>query len=109
MMWRNGYHGNPCQVGDEQNRFVCLTHDADTARAIARMPELLRASQMLGAVMSRGINLLMAAEALGVMPEGYCFCSRDRIGDDSKTHEPECRDMRAAMDDFRGKTSAVQK
>lgn len=38
-----------------------------------------------------------AAQALGSMPEGYCFCSTDRIGDDSKAHEPECADLRAAL------------
>ena len=38
-----------------------------------------------------------AAQALGAMPEGYCFCSANRIGDDSKTHEPECADLRAAL------------
>lgn len=38
-----------------------------------------------------------AVKALGAMPEGYCFCSEDRIGDDSKTHEPECRDVRALI------------
>lgn len=42
-------------------------------------------------------RLTGAAEALGAMPEGYCFCSRNRIGDDSKTHEPECADLRAAL------------
>ena len=36
-------------------------------------------------------------EALGAMPEGYCFCSENRIGDDSKTHEPECADIRALI------------
>lgn len=38
-----------------------------------------------------------AAQSLGAMPEGYCFCSENRAGDDSKTHEPECRDLRAAL------------
>ena len=38
-----------------------------------------------------------AVEALGAMPEGYCFCSKDRIGNNSKTHEPECRDIRAML------------
>ena len=42
-------------------------------------------------------RLTGAAEALGAMPGGYCFCSRNRIGDDSKTHEPECADLRAAL------------
>ena len=42
-------------------------------------------------------RLAEAVEALGAMPEGYCFCGKDRIGDDSKTHEPECRDLRAAL------------
>ena len=41
--------------------------------------------------------LTEAMQALGAMPEGYCFCSENRIGDDSKTHEPECRDLRAAL------------
>lgn len=41
--------------------------------------------------------LRSAVEALGAMPEGYCFCSKDRIGDDSKLHEPECADLRAAI------------
>ena len=42
-------------------------------------------------------RLVDAAEALGAMPEGCCFCSADRIGDESKIHEPECRDLRAAL------------
>ena len=42
-------------------------------------------------------TLRAAAQALGAMPEGYCFCSKDRIGDDSKTHEPECADLRIAL------------
>jgi len=42
-------------------------------------------------------SLQLAAESLGAMPEGYCFCSKDRIGDDSKTHEPECAELRAAL------------
>ena len=41
--------------------------------------------------------VIEAARALGAMPEGYCFCSTDRIGDDSKAHEPECADLRAAL------------
>ena len=41
--------------------------------------------------------LVSATEALGAMPEGYCFCSENRIGDDSKTHEPECEDLRSAL------------
>jgi hypothetical protein len=42
-------------------------------------------------------NLRDAAQALGAMPEGYCFCSANRIGDDSKAHEPECAELRAAL------------
>ena len=44
-------------------------------------------------------ELRSSIEALGAMPEGYCFCSKDRIGDDSKIHEPECRDLRAVLGD----------
>ena len=42
-------------------------------------------------------RLVEAARALGAMPEGYCFCSANRVGDDSKIHEPECADLRAAL------------
>jgi hypothetical protein len=42
-------------------------------------------------------RLMLAIKALGVMPEGYCFCSADRIGDDSKVHEPECAELRDAI------------
>ena len=42
-------------------------------------------------------RLVEAVGALGAMPEGYCFCSAHRIGDDSKVHEPECRDLRATL------------
>ena len=42
-------------------------------------------------------HLVEAAQALGATPEGYCFCSTNRIGDDSKAHEPECADLRAAL------------
>jgi len=45
-------------------------------------------------------DLISAIEAAGVMPEGYCFCSENRIGDDSKIHEPECRDLRKALKEF---------
>ena len=46
---------------------------------------------------TREATLEDAIKALGAMPEGYCFCSKNRIGDDSKIHEPECRDLRAAI------------
>ena len=42
-------------------------------------------------------RLVEAARALGAMPEGYCFCSANRVGDDSKIHEPECADLRATL------------
>lgn len=42
-------------------------------------------------------RVVALVEALGAMPDGYCFCSKERIGDDSKVHEPECRDLRAVL------------
>jgi hypothetical protein len=45
----------------------------------------------------RAERLRSAVEALGAMPEGYCFCSQNRIGDDSKVHEPECADLRKEL------------
>lgn len=44
-------------------------------------------------------KLLDAVGALGAMPEGYCFCSKERIGNDTKVHEPECADLRAILKD----------
>lgn len=41
-------------------------------------------------------DLYGALGALGAMPSGYCFCSRNR-DPDKDTHEPECRDARAAL------------
>lgn len=43
--------------------------------------------------------LLDAARALGGLPDGYCFCSRDRDGARTEGHEPECRDLRKAIAD----------
>lgn len=49
-------------------------------------------------------TLLEASGGLGALPEGYCFCSNNRIGDDSKVHEQECADMRAAIHAAKGGT-----
>lgn len=49
---------------------------------------------------TRVTNLIRAVEALGAMPEGFCGCSKNRIGDDSKIHEPECRDVRKSLKEF---------
>jgi hypothetical protein len=40
--------------------------------------------------------LRVAAEALGVIGGGYCFCSAGRDPDKAK-HEPECADLRVAI------------
>ena len=36
------------------------------------------------------------AQALGAMPNGYCYCSKERDGGKSQ-HEPECAGLRAAL------------
>jgi hypothetical protein len=59
----------------------------------ADLPPTLAQAKMVEEVR----KLVEAVEALGAMPEGYCYCSRDRIGDHSKIHEPECADLRAAL------------
>lgn len=41
-------------------------------------------------------RLREAATALGVMPDGICFCSKNRSGGRG-WHEPECRNLRAAL------------
>ena len=73
-------------VGDgSQSDPLCSQAAAEIIRLTARVAELVE-----------------YAQALGAMPEGYCFCSENRIGDDSKTHEPECHDLRAALEDKHG-------
>jgi hypothetical protein len=42
-------------------------------------------------------QLVEAIQGLGAMPEGFCFCHENRIGDDSKVHYPECHDLRNAL------------
>lgn len=39
---------------------------------------------------------LEAICALGVIGDGYCFCSKDR-DPDKRMHEPECRDVLSAI------------
>lgn len=73
-----------------------MTHPIEQAAdAVERELTDLRAK--LAVAVARAKVLEDTAQALGAMPEGYCFCSANRIGDDSKTHEPECADLRAAL------------
>lgn len=67
------------------------------ASRIARVPEMEARILADTEALKAADGLVAAAEALGAMPEGYCFCSEHRIGDDGKTHEPECADLRAAI------------
>jgi len=82
--WLAHVEHNWNDAGTEQRRISWAEAEAN-ARLIAAAPDLL------GAI-----------EGLGAMPEGYCFCSEHRIGDDSKVHQPECRDLRAAIAKARG-------
>ena len=95
-------------------RFIAYAREAVPALA-ARLAEVeAERDTTRGALMNAGIalhtakreakdaeaanaKLREAAEALGAMPEGYCFCSKDRIGDDSKNHEPECAELRTIL------------
>lgn len=82
--------GRPCRIVINKNAWMHRKASnflwrLKTRSRIAIMSETLKP------------NLREAIEALGAMPEGYCFCSKDRIGDDSKVHEPECADLRAAL------------
>jgi len=52
-------------------------------------------------------SLLSATQALGAMPEGYCFCSSNRIGDNSKQHEPECAELRASLSGVTSTTRSI--
>ena len=83
----------------ENEELDFLRHEGGPDSVAAMETELatLRASE--AAALERVAALTEAAQALGAMPEGYCFCSKDRIGDDSKIHEPECHDLRAVLGD----------
>ena len=41
-------------------------------------------------------KLREAIEAHGMLPNGFCVCSNNRDGEKSN-HQPECRDLRAAL------------
>lgn len=66
------------------------------------LAELQALRAELAATQAKLARMVEAAEALGAMPEGYCFCSQNRIGDESKTHEPECRDFRLLLQKIKG-------
>lgn len=72
--------------------------DRECKLAEAQVDRLLALSTSMDADFAKFVE---AVQALGAMPEGYCFCSKDRIGDDSKEHEPECADLRALLMDGR--------
>lgn len=108
---RSGWQ-DPSQCSVEHLRQLLYTHlDKGDPVDVANICMMLRhyeastaheyeSSEMAAACASRDEvikGLVEAVEGLGAMPEGYCFCSAHRIGDDSKTHEPECRDLRAAL------------
>ena len=57
---------------------------------LIRMSKLLEAADEIE-------RLRVALKTLGVIGNGYCFCSHDRARDRA-THEPECRDARAASE-----------
>jgi hypothetical protein len=97
--------GQRCISHENQNDVVFIAgveipiHDSDNltkeqaeanAHLIAAAPELLE-----------------AAQALGSMPNGYCFCSKDRDGA-KETHEPECSNLRNAIAKATGKKEEVK-
>ena len=90
---------NGKRIGDGGNDAPSEPEAKANARRIASVPSLEAEIERLTA---RVAELTETAQALGAMPEGYCFCSENRIGDDSKTHEPECHDLRAALEDKHG-------
>ena len=85
----------------------CLALANSTKNVIASERDLLAAE--LAAANAREEGLREAVEALGAMPEGYCFCSRDRIGNDSKVHETECQDIRDQLQTGDAARAQVQK
>ena len=70
-----------------------VTHSMDRIRAI----DVDKVMSGIPTAPDAVAQLVEAARAIGTLPEGYCFCSTNRIGDDSKAHEPECADLRAAL------------
>ena len=89
-------------VAQDHNSFAVLTLADDAGGVVKVYFDAMIHPQALADAFNnpgRVKQLTDAIEALGAMPEGYCFCSKDRIGDDSKIHEPECRDLRAVLGD----------
>lgn len=69
-----------------------LNDDAKAARAIADA-----ATEQ--AERAKAERLGVAIQALGSLPEGYCYCGQDR--DPLKSiHEAECRILREAMEEL---------
>jgi hypothetical protein len=84
-----------CKFGLSTNHNLGLTCalSQGQAHAVANTHVILAASQILEAL-----------EALGVMPDGYCFCfggHRDAMKLESE-HMGECRDARAAIRKAKG-------
>lgn len=73
-----------------------LLQDANRVAATDLYP--VRCRTVIANLTAAICDLMASAQALGALPDGYCFCSRDRHGTGpEESHEPECRDMRAAM------------
>lgn len=85
---------------DESLKYSESEANADTIWPTGEVEATVNVTMLrmtVAGIMGMWKNRLLAIQALGAMPEGYCFCSKDRIGDDSKHHEPECRDIRSFL------------
>lgn len=80
-----------------------MTYTRDEIKAAANSwadrnhNEATKAATMIRQLLVENDGLRSAAEALGALPDGYCFCSKDRSGTDAKEHEPECAELRVAL------------
>lgn len=101
----NGPHGYAHEIAERAIRLYHARHVAPLERENEALKLLLSATEATATDHSRTIiemranvaPLVEAVEALGAMPEGFCFCSQERVGDDSKEHEVECADVREAL------------
>lgn len=78
--------------------FLLSGPNNETVALIPLWPDKTKEQEANADLFAAASELLEALTALGVMPEGYCFCHQNRDPlKVEKEHTGECRDARAAI------------
>lgn len=87
--------------------YMTLDPDSQAANHIGKAVMSLSGAKfivMLNPIVTSRDNVLQALEALGALPDGYCFCHRNRDAHKPEhEHTGECREARAAIERRRSK------